>query len=374
MKSFVYRYYLIILIPILSCSLSSCKQDDPGPVTIPVAIDNIVVPYIVLGADVGILVGTIKDGQKNIYSFGEKEIGSKEKMTAQSVLEVASLTKIFTSVALADMHLKGDLNLDTPIENYLPNTVRIPSFNGNKITLRHLANHTSGFPRDAENMDKNAYNKYSGYTEQKMYDFINGYSLTREPGSTYEYSNVGYGLLGQILSLQSNSNYETMISNRVLQPLNMVHTTVSFTPNQMENLVLGYNGNEQVESWSKYMQNITQGTGSLISSLDDMLIYLEANMGLKSTSLDSAMALSHNLSFQFSGNHQDGIGLGWSHFTVEGQNIIWKNGGNGGYTSFMGFDKANEIGVVILINSSLNPDIFQTDIGFEILKTLETFK
>ena len=357
----------------ISLIFLSCSEDIPRSNNIGKAIDDIVNPYIVLGGDVGILVGTIENGERSIYSFGEKELGSREKMTSQSILEIASLTKIYTSVALADMHLKGELNLDDPIENYLPATVRIPSYQGKKITLRHLANHTSGFPRFASNVDKDAYNVYKGYTEEKMYEFINGYTLTREPGSEYEYSAIGYGLLGRILSLKNNSNYEAMITGRILQPLNMVHTTISFTPEQMKNLVHGYNGSKPVESWSQYMQNIVQGTGALISSLDDQLIYLEANMSLISTRLSGAMELTHEMSFKHSGKYTEGTGLGWNLFTMDNQQLTWKNGGNGGYSSFMGFNKQTKQGVVILVNSSLNPEIFATDMGFEILKTLDKY-
>ncbi len=364
---------MIVIMLALGCIFWSCKNNDPKPNTIEQAIDNIVNPYIVLGADVGILVGTIKGGQKTIYSFGEARMGSKEKMTAQSVLEIASLTKVYTAVALADMQLKGEVNLDDPIENYLPNTVHIPSYEGKKITLRHLANHTSGFPRSPSNADKNAYNEYKDYSEQKMYDFVNGYTLTRAPGTQFEYSAVGYGLLGQILSLKNKSNYEVMITNRILQPLNMTHTSISFTPDQMKNLVQGHNGNSQVESWSQYMQNIVQGAGALISNLDDQLIYLNANMGLTVSPLSDAMSLSHTMTFQHTGIYTDGTGLGWNLFTTEGQHIIWKNGGNGGYNSFMGFNKVTKTGVVILVNSSMNPEIFATDMGFEILKALIEF-
>ena len=372
MKSLMTKH-LIICIFLIS-TLFSCQSELPPPSGIKEAVDKVVMPYIALGSNVGIIVGVIKNGEKSIYSFGEKELGKKEKITGQSVLEIASLTKTYTAIALLDMHLKGDLNLDDPIEKYLPNTVKIPSFNGKKITLRHLANHTSGFPRDPENIDKNAYNKYDGYTEEKMYDFVSSYSLTREPGTQVEYSNVGYGLLGQILSLKNKSNYEAMITNRVLQPLGLNHTSVSFTPEQTKNLVQGYNGNKPVESWSKYMQNIMQGTGSLISSIDDQLLYLEANLGQKKTFLDNAIALSHTQTISYSSLFYKGVGLGWGLYTAtDGQNIIWKNGGNGGYTSFMGFNKTTQTGVIVLTNSTLNPDFFQTTIGFQILEELNKF-
>lgn len=355
---------------VVSCCLFlSCTKTDRVPNTLAEAIDNVVTPYTVLGADVGVIVGTVKDGKTAIYSYGEKKPGSREKIVAQSILEIASLTKTYTALALALMCQNGELKLDDPIENYLPADVKVPSFNGNKITLRHLANHTSGLPRLPDNIDKEAYNPYKGYTKEKMYAFLNGFTLTREPGGEQAYSNVGFGLLGEILSLKNNSNYENMIIDRVLQPLKITHTTVSFTPDQVLNLVPGYNGNKQVESWSQYQQNIFQGTGSLISSLEDQLIFLQANMGVILSSLDAAIALIR----QSSTNDPDGIGLAWNKKTIDSLHIIHKNGGNSGYGSFMGFDKTRKIGVVVMVNSSLNPESFPTDMGFEILKVLNKF-
>lgn len=351
----------------------SCKPKVPEPATMQEAVDHIVEPHIALGADVGIIVGIIKNGEKTIYSYGEKEPGSREKISAQSVLEIASLTKTYTALALADMCLKGELSLDDPIENYLPASVHVPTYNGIKMTLKHLANHTSGLPAFPDNIDKKAYNPYEGYTEQNMYDFLNGYELPREPGTEQKYSNTGYGLLGQILSLKDGSDYETMITKRVLKPLGMIHTTVSFTPDQRSHLVSGHNGTKKVESWSQYQQNMMQGGGSLISSMDDQLLFLEANLGLKPGPLYQAMILSHTNTFQYNGTFSTGNALGWTNYTQDGHAIVWKNGGNGGYCSFMGFDPGSKTGVVILVNSSLNPEVFATFSGFEILKVLNKF-
>nr|WP_295922909.1 serine hydrolase domain-containing protein [uncultured Dyadobacter sp.] len=365
--------YLKISLFICAGLLYSCREKSPVPSTVEEAVTNAVDPYIVTGANVGVIVGVIRNGSKTVYSFGEKELGAGDKITSKSVLELASITKTFTAIALADLHLRNSVNLDDPIEKYLPLQVKVPSYNGTKITLRHLANHTSGFPRAPKNMDKEAFNPYVGYSEEKMYEFVNGYTLTREPGTEFEYSNVGYGLLGQILSNINRSDYEKMVTDRVLRPLGMKHTTVSFTNDQLQNLVQGHYGKKKVDSWAKYMENILQGTGSLLSNMDDMLVYLEANMNSTNTPLRDAIALTHQPTFRYSGDHQDGIGLGWSLLTTDNLHVIWKNGGNGGYTSFIGFDKSTKTGVVILTNSSLNPDPFQTQMGFEILKAVQQF-
>ncbi|MEO5911251.1 MAG: serine hydrolase domain-containing protein [Pelobium sp.] len=352
---------------------SSCKKEDTMPRSIKEACDDVVYPHIALGASVGIVVGIIKNDKKSVFSYGDKELGKPGGLSSQSVFEIASSTKVFTAIALADMALKGELSLDDPIEKYLPASVKISSRNGKKITLKQLANHTSGLPALPTNMDKNAYNQYAGYSEEKMYDFLNNYSLSRDPGSEYDYSSPCFGLLGHILSRINGTDYETMISNRVLKPLNMPHTSISFTDEQQKNLAPGYHGSEKVESWSKYMQPVVQGAGALLSNMDDMLTFLNAAMGTKNTSLKGAITLSQQETFKVDKPefYQNGIAMGWSLFDLNDDEIIWKNGQNGGYSSFIGFNKTTKTGVVILCNSSLNPDFFQSYMGFELLKQLK---
>jgi CubicO group peptidase (beta-lactamase class C family) len=220
-------------------------------------------------------------------------------------------------------------------------------------------------------MNEDAYNPYQGYTQDKLYEFLSGYSLSRAPGSQYEYSNVGYGLLGHILSLRNQSNFETLMRVRILGPLEMRKTRLTPAENPGENRAQGHYGDQKVESWAKYMQNVTQGSGALESTIEDMLVYLEACMGITSSPLTKAIMLTQQSTYRLSDKYQDGIGLGWYLVGSEGEEITWKNGGNGGFTAFIGFSKTTGTGVVVLINSSLNPDPFQTQMGFQLLKKLK---
>ncbi len=204
-----------------------------------------------------------------------------------------------------------------------------------------------------------------------MYAFLNTFTLTRQSGSVEQYSNVGFGLLGQILSLQNGSDYETMIRDWVLGPLGMSRTMVRVGQAYKPDLVAGYNGDQrQVESWAGQQQNIFQGTGSLVSCLEDQLIFLQANLGLQPTPLAAALELTHIQTFAQKGLYSTGIGLGWTIFESKGHRVLWKNGGNGSYNSFMGFDQKAQTGVVIMVNSSLNPEAFPTHAGFQILEAL----
>ncbi len=102
------------------CLFNGCRSDLPEPKTLSQVVANIICPYVTFGADVGILVGISKDGKTTVFSYGETQPGSRQAMGPQSLLEIASLTKPYTALALARMHLAGRLNLDDPVENYLP--------------------------------------------------------------------------------------------------------------------------------------------------------------------------------------------------------------------------------------------------------------
>ena len=90
---------------------------------------------------------------------------------------------------------RGEMKLDDPVAKYLPKSVKMPTHNGKEITLLQLATHTSGLPHMPDNLDpKRADNPYADYTVEKLYAFLSGYKLTRDPGAKYEYSEPGNGI------------------------------------------------------------------------------------------------------------------------------------------------------------------------------------
>jgi len=121
---------------------------------------------------------------------------------ADDVFEIGSITKVFTASILADMVTRGEVRLDDPVAKYLPASAHIPSRNGRQITLFDLATQSSGLPRMPSNLTpRDSMNPYADYTVQQMYAFLSGYQLPRDIGTSYEYSNLGVGLLGHALSL-----------------------------------------------------------------------------------------------------------------------------------------------------------------------------
>ena len=114
-----------------------------------------------------------------------------------TVFEIGSITKVFTSLILADMVERGEVKLDDPVSKFLPASVTVPSRNGRQITLLDISMQISGLPRMPNNMKPaDPENPYADYDPAKLYEFLSGYTLQRDIGEKYEYSNLAVGLLG----------------------------------------------------------------------------------------------------------------------------------------------------------------------------------
>jgi CubicO group peptidase (beta-lactamase class C family) len=180
---------------------------------------------------VGIVVGVIGPEGRRIISYGHLEKGDPRPLNGDTIFEIGSITKVFTSLLLADAVQRGQVALDDPAAKYLPKTVKIPEHNGQAITLVDLATHTSGLPGMPSNFSpKDPGNPYADYSVDQLYQFVSSYQLTRDIGSKYEYSNLGGGLLGHVLALRAGTDYEALVRSRICTPLGMKTTSITLTP------------------------------------------------------------------------------------------------------------------------------------------------
>jgi len=312
------------------------------------------------GYNVSIIVGIVDPNGTRYYSYGNTAVSGNQRLDKNSVFEIGSITKVFTAIILADMAERGKVALDDPIEKYLPESVRVPTRKGQSITLAHLATHTSSLPRMPDNfLPSDANNPYADYSVEQMYEFLSGYVLQRDIGTRYEYSNYGGGLLGHILALRSGMSYEQLFIEEIANELGMSDTRITFTPEMTSRLAKGHAGNIEVSNWDI---PALAGAGALRSTAQDMLKFLAANMGLKQSRLYSAMKTTHESRYQ-AGSPDMHIGLGWHILTSGNRQLIWHNGGTGGYWGFVGFIKDKQTGVVVLTNTSESID----DIGYHLL-------
>jgi serine-type D-Ala-D-Ala carboxypeptidase/endopeptidase len=312
---------------------------------------------------IAIVVGIIDANGRRIISYGHFEKGDTRSLNGDTIFEIGSETKVFTALLLSDMVQHGEVSLDEPVSKFLPATVKLPQRNGKSITLVDLATHTSGLPRLPTNLSpKDPANPYADYTVDQLYQFLSSYQLTRDIGSQYEYSNLGGGLLGHLLALRAGTTYEALIESRICKPLAMKSTAITLTPEMKARLASGHDS--QLETVPNWDLPTLAGAGALRSDANDMLTFIAANLGYVKSPLAPAMAAMLNTR-RPTGTAGLEIALGWHIITKGDKQIIWHNGGTGGYRSFMGFDPKSKVGVVLLSNVSTPVGV--DDIGRHLL-------
>ena len=303
---------------------------------------------------VGVVAGVTSAEGRVVVGYGRLSADNPTQPDGDTVFEIGSITKVFTSTLLADLVSRAELGLDTPVQDLLGDEARMPARNGAEITLGHLATHSSGLPRLPDNFDPDdPTNPYADYTVENLYAFLSSHELDRDIGDTVEYSNVGYGLLGHALALREGTDFETLITERILEPLQMPDTAVELTPALRERLATGHDGRLQpVANWDL---PVLAGAGALRSTVNDLLTFLEANLALRESPLHQAMELARTPQQTDPALDMD-IALGWIIATEGDRDFVWHNGATGGYASFIGFDAEAGEGIVILSNSQLSVD------------------
>ncbi len=311
---------------------------------------------------VGIAVGVIDPSGRRFISAGSAG-DNKGEMNENTVFEIGSITKVFTSLLLADMARRGEVALDDPVSKYLPPDVEMPERNGGVITLEDLSRHRSGLPRLPSNLDAGAdpENPYANYSVKQLYEFLSGYDLPRDIGAQFEYSNLGGGLLGHVLALRTGMDYETLVKTRICLPLGMKSTAITLSTEMKSRLAIGHNS--MFEPTSNWDIPTLAGAGALRSTTADMLSFLAAQIGYVDTGLMPAITLSH-ATWTSAGAGME-IGLGWIKRPTKDSAIIWHNGGTGGYRAFAGFDPKTRTGVVVLTN--VTTPVGVDDLGLHLL-------
>jgi len=300
----------------------------------------------------GIVVGLLDaNGKRRIVAAG---------VDTGAVFEIGSITKVFTASVLSDMVARREVKLDDPVANYLPRAVHMP-VRGRPISLLDLATQVSGLPRLPDNLaPRDPSNPYADYSVPQLYEFLSRYQLPRDPGASYEYSNLGMGLLGHTLALRARMSYEQLVTRRLLTPLGMRETAITLTPPLRARLAPGHDeAGNVVPNWDL---PTLAGAGALRSTASDMLAFLAANVDTSATPIGRALRQTHDPR-QATDNPNLKVGLAWHILSRPIGNIVWHNGGTGGYRTFIGFDPVRRIGVVVLSNFNRSVD----DLGYHLL-------
>ncbi|MFJ2174104.1 serine hydrolase domain-containing protein [Streptomyces sp. NPDC087851] len=263
----------------------------------------------------------------------------------RTVFQLGSIGKTLTATALARAVSAGRARLDTPL--VLPPGFPVPRKGPRRITLADLATHSSGLPSLPPNLlaEADPYNPYAHYTLDDLATGLAETMLSTEPGSTYHYSNLGFGLLGQWLAFD---DVDAMLRRAVTAPLRLRDTTTTLRPDMASRKAVGHLAGEPVPDWR---DQVHTGAGSSIySTADDMIHYLDAQLHPERSPLRDAIELTQRPRFTVDPSLR--LGLGWHLSTLpDGRSMTWHNGSTGGFSTCAAFSRKSGTAVVMMTNT-----------------------
>ncbi|MFJ9949499.1 serine hydrolase domain-containing protein [Kitasatospora sp. NPDC091207] len=319
---------------------------------------------------VGVVVAGLAGGAVEIRGAGSTTADRAGGTPGpRTLFDIGSVTKVFTSLALARLALAGTAGLDEPLADLLagalPPGASVPARRGTPIALRHLATHTSGLPRLPAGMmlpallRPNKPDPYRHCTDAVLLAGLGRTRLRAVPGRGFRYSNLGAGLLGLALAHRAGTGYEDLVTREICEPLGLVDTVIAVDEERAARLAQGHSpGRRPVPGWQ--LAGLA-GAGGLRSTAADLVVLLRAQLA-SGTDDDSPLAPAIALTRQtthkvnpFAWAH-----LGWLghrlHPRQGGHLQIWHNGGTGGFRSFVAFDPEKQVGVIALANTRRSVD------------------
>jgi len=187
------------------------------------------------------------------------------------------------------------VGLTDPVQDYLPEGMSAPIYEGRPITLLDLATHTAGLPRGLPTKNSNLEENYlvnDYYMADEFYPWFDDYELPVKPGAYYQYSNIGFALLGQSLARKESLTYGELVQKYISQPYGLKDTTVAPNQDQLKRKASSYwmNGKEIPEDW---VFQFEQPSGGLYSTGNDLLKFLQLNLGLLDQDYYSMSKIAH---------------------------------------------------------------------------------
>lgn len=287
-------------------------------------------------------------------SFGYADVENKTPATPNTVYRAGSITKVFTALAIMQLVEQGKIDLDAPIQTYLPKITINNRFNKGTVTVRNMLTHHSGLPSDDMNRIFGDASITPSYLAHSTFD------LTAEPNTMKAYSNIAFTLLGRVIENVSKTPYEEYVQTHILNPIGMKDSNISVGFNNRPNHAKGY-------FQGKHYDNIAIGVtpaGGLNTNAQDLakFVLMTFNGGkangqqiIKPSTLKAMQSKQFNSNSLFADN--DNIGLAWirsdkfNHSTHhQSGTVIGHNGGTAMFGSEMWTLPKHKLAVIVFTN------------------------
>jgi CubicO group peptidase (beta-lactamase class C family) len=337
------KFSTLFLIPLRK---GETPTDNPLKTHLDSLVHKILADYMQLADNVAVSAGVFYKGKNYFYNYGETKLNNKQLPAGKTLYEIGSITKTYTATLLAMAVIGKKVTLDMPAVKFLPDSVAVNPALKN-ITLKQLSNHTSGLPRMPDDFDSyqtDPNQPYENYGTPQLFAFLKRFKATRQPGTTYEYSNLAVGLLGIILEKIYQQPYEQLLEKYITKPKNFKYTKINIRPQDTSLVAQGYAANNQsVPLWKL---NAFKAAGALKSNTYEQLQYGKLQISSPDEALNKAINLTHQITFK---DKNTTVGLGW-HYWLDDQ-VLVHQGGTGGYLTGLCIDNNKRIVVSVLTNN-----------------------
>ena len=323
----------------------------------------------------GAAVAIVKDGRV-LYQkgFGIKEIGTSEEVDEHTVFRLGSVSKGFASVLTGVFVEEGVLSWDIPVSRYLKEFRLSDPVQTDRVQIKHLLSHTSGLPRHAyTNLVED------GLSLDRIIPRLEDVPLIAKEGEYVAYQNAAYSAIEKVLEAQTNTDFNTLLKEKLFEPLAMNHSSSSYDGiNYSGNKALPHvyysrsRGRVPISISRKYYNAVS--SGGINASASDMGKWLLLLTGhypevISETTLKEIfdpLATINNRRFSrhWDGVNQSHYGIGWRVLDNHGQKIVYHGGYVNGYRSEIAFAPEDGVGICILINTNSSyplaviPDFF----------------
>ena len=312
----------------------------------------------------GWAVAVIRNGKRLVVPQGVLRIGEAERVNADTLFEIGSISKPITGLVLAQHIVAGLVTLETPLNDRLPDSIPDLVVNGELVTFGQLVTHTAGFPRLSRNVRDRSWdwfkdNPYGGYSEEDMLREISIAADELSQSGKLEYSNFGFSILAYLLSKNANETFP-VLQKSLTEQLSMNNTWIESLPETARvRLSTGYSGSSPTPYWfdGGYFIN---GAGSSLCSVNDLCRLVEVLVapdmlaGVSDGENDLVEALKLSLTPLHTTSSTNGVGFSWFYGHPNETDLMETSfshtGGTAGFAAFASFQPRSQMGVVAMTN------------------------
>lgn len=304
----------------------------------------------------GIGVGILADGETHLHGYGITSIDTKQPVTADTLFQIGSISKVYTTTLVMILVDQGKLDLDEPVLTYLP-SLKLKDENALKqITLRHLVTHTSGVFGDFFD-DFGMGNDALGRYVEAMAELRQIY----QPGELWSYTNSGFNLAGYIIERLLDKPFEDSMRELLLEPagldrtFQLAHEAITY-PLAVGHVHPDPADEETLEIARRYpLPRTSHAAGGIIATTGDLLKF--AQLHLNNGAVGSKQVLSESSAKAMrtrqvkAANLADEWGLGWMRFNLDGTQVVGHGGTTNGFQAAMRLVPDQDFAIAILTNS-----------------------